>query len=83
LLHSNVPSHNAATVKQILATRKADVLHHPPYSPHLAQSTILSYPKFKFALKSQKFHSTIDIQDVVTGELTAFQKLPRVDKKIT
>lgn len=30
LLHRNVPSHNAATVKHILATRKVAVLHTPP-----------------------------------------------------
>jgi len=71
-MHSNVPSHNAATVKQILDTSKVAVLHHPSYI--LPQPTILSSPKFKFALKGQKFHSTTDIQDVVIGELKSTPK---------
>jgi len=47
LLHSNVPSHNAVTVKQILDTSKFSVLHHPPYSPHLAPANYFILPEIQ------------------------------------
>jgi len=46
-MHSNVPSHNVATVKQILDTSKVAVLHHPPYSPHLAPANYFIFPQIQ------------------------------------
>lgn len=45
LLHSNVPSHNAATVKHILATRKVAVPHNPSYSSDLAPANYFILPQ--------------------------------------
>jgi hypothetical protein len=47
LLHSHVPSHNAATVKHILAARKVAVLHNPPYSPNLAPANYFILPQIQ------------------------------------
>jgi hypothetical protein len=75
LLQGNAPSHNAATVKQVLLNRKVAVLHHPPYLPDLALANYFVFLKFKFALKGQHFQSITEIQDAVTGELNSILKV--------
>ena len=36
LHHDNAPAHTALSVKQFLVLKEITMLHHPPYSPHLA-----------------------------------------------
>jgi len=48
LLHDNAPSHNAAIVQKFLANRNVAVLHHPPYSPHLAPADYFLFPNSNF-----------------------------------
>jgi len=69
-----VPSHNAAIVKKFLANRNVAVLHHPPYSPHLAPADYFLFPKFKFPLKGRNFQTVEEIQCAVTRKLNNISK---------
>jgi histone-lysine N-methyltransferase SETMAR len=52
ILHqNNVPSHNALSVKQFLASKNVTVLTHLPYSPDLYPCDFLPFPKIKSVLK--------------------------------
>jgi histone-lysine N-methyltransferase SETMAR len=67
LLHDNTPSHNATIFKQFLAKRKVTVLDHPPYSPDLAPTDYVLFPKVKSHLKGRLFDPILDIQKAVTS----------------
>ena len=58
LLHDNAPSHNAAIVKKLLANRNVAVLHHSPYSPHLAPADYFLFPQVKSFLKGAAFSNS-------------------------
>jgi hypothetical protein len=75
VLHGNAPSHNAATMKQVLANRKVAVLHHPTYLPEPALVNYFVFPKLKSALQGWHFQSITEIRDVVTGELKSSLKV--------
>ena len=64
-----IEQHHAATVNKFLANRNVAVLHHPPYSPHLAPADYFFFPKLKFNLKERHFQTVEEIQCAVTREL--------------
>jgi hypothetical protein len=47
------------------------VLKHPPYSPDLAPSDFLLFPKIKEILKGRNFDDTDDIRSNMTAALKA------------
>ena len=51
LHHDNAPAHTALSVREFLATKQITVLEHPAYSPELAPSDFLLFPKLKEILK--------------------------------
>jgi len=73
LLHDNA-SHNATIVNQFLAQQKVTVLDYPPYSPDLAPTVYILFPKVKSHLKGRLFDSISDIQKAVTSTLNTIAK---------
>jgi hypothetical protein len=56
ILHQdNVPTHNASSVKQLLAYKNIPVLEHPPYSPDFTPCDFCLFSKIKSELKWTHF----------------------------
>ena len=71
LQHDNAPAHTALSVREVLATKQIIVLEHPAYSPDLATSDFLLFPKMKEILKGRHFDDTDDIKSNTTAALKA------------
>ena len=56
---------------KILATKQITVLEHPAYSPDLAPSDFILFPKIKEILKGRHFDETDDIRNSTTAVLKA------------
>jgi histone-lysine N-methyltransferase SETMAR len=62
LHHDNAPPHHVLRVHESLAKNSITKMDHPPYSPDLAPGGLWLFPKFKNALKGQRFADLSDIQ---------------------
>jgi len=58
-------------VREFLATTQVTVLEHPDYSPDLAPTDFLLFPKIKEILKERQFDDTDDIRSNTTATLKA------------
>ena len=58
----------------ILATKQITVLEHPTYSPDLASSDFLLFPKIKQILKGRHFD---DIDDIRSNTTAALKTIPQ------
>jgi hypothetical protein len=58
---------------EFLASKQITVLEHPPYSPHLAPSDFLLFPKIKEILKGRHLD---DIDDIRSNTMAALKVLP-------
>jgi len=59
-------------VREFLATKQITVLVHPAYTPVLAPSDFLLFPKIKEILKGRHFDDIDDIRGNTTAALKAF-----------
>ncbi|CAH2004434.1 unnamed protein product [Acanthoscelides obtectus] len=58
ILHQdNASSHTAQKTRQYLTEQNLELLDHPPYSPDLNPNDIITFPKIKNRLRSQRFQS--------------------------
>jgi len=62
LHHDNAPAHAALLTRRFLTDNNMAVVPHPPYSPDLAPSDFLLFPKLKTKLKEQRFQMLEEIQ---------------------
>ena len=62
LHHDNAPAHAALLARRFLTDNNMTVVPHPPYSPDLAPSDFLLFPKLKMKLKGRRFHTVEEIQ---------------------
>jgi hypothetical protein len=72
------PSHNATTVKLILAQRQATMLDHPLYLPDLPSADYFLFPKVKFHLKERNVEAISNMQKAVKGTLNTTTKTSRI-----
>jgi hypothetical protein len=49
-------------VQEFLAKNKMAVVHHPPYSPHVAPCDFLHFPKMQMKLRGRRFDTGEEIQ---------------------
>jgi len=75
LHHDNAPAHTALYVREILATKQITVLEHPAFSPDLAPSDFLLFPKIKEILKGRHF---VDIDDIMSNTTAALKAIPQI-----
>jgi len=61
LHHDNAPAHWAVPTNEFLA-KHISLLHHPPYSPHLAPCDFLFFLQLKKTLKVRQFDYVEEIQ---------------------
>jgi transposase len=59
-------------VREILASKQITVLEHPPYSPDLAPSDFLLFPKMKEILKGRHFDDIDDIRSTLKATTVIF-----------
>ncbi|KAG5333087.1 MOS1T transposase, partial [Acromyrmex heyeri] len=71
---SELPAHNALSVKRYLAARGTPVLEHAPYSPDLAPCDFFLFPKIKSALKGTRFESMEEVKRKSAELLNALTK---------
>ena len=71
LHHDNAPAHTALSVREFLATKQITVLEYLPYSPDIALSDFLLFPKIKDILKGRYFDDFDDIRSNTTAALKA------------
>jgi len=69
--HDNSPAHTALSVRAFLATKQITVLEHPAFSPDLAPSDFVLFPKIKKILKGRHFDDIDDIRNNTTAALKA------------
>ena len=62
------------SVREFLATKQIGVLEHPAYSPDLAPSDFLLFPKIKEILKGRHFD---DIDDIRFNTTAALKDIPQ------
>jgi transposase len=62
LHHDNAPAHSAFQTRRFLTDNNVTVVPHPPYSPDLAPSDFLLFPKLKMKLKGRRFQMVEEIQ---------------------
>jgi len=63
LLHHDIaPAHAALLTRRFLTNNNMTVVPHPPYSPDLAPSDFLLFPKLKMELKGRRFQTVEEIQ---------------------
>ena len=79
LHHDNAPAHTTLSVREFLATKQITMLEHPAYSPDLATSDILLFPKIKKILKGKHFD---DIDDIRSNTTAALKAIPQNHYKI-
>jgi len=60
--------------RRFLATKQITVLEHPAYSPDLAPSDFILFPKIKEILKGRHFD---DIDDIRSNTTTALKAIPQ------
>jgi len=60
--------------EEFLATKQITVLEHPAYSPDLAPSDFLLFPKIKEILKGRHFD---DIDDIRSNTKAALKAIPQ------
>jgi transposase len=63
-------------VKEFLARKQITVLERPSYSPDLAPSDFLLFPKVKEILKGRHFDDTDDIRSNTTAALEGHSTKP-------
>jgi hypothetical protein len=63
----------ALSVREFLATKQISVLEHPAYSPDLAPSDFLLFPKLKKILKGRNF----DMDDIWSSTTDAMKAIPQ------
>ena len=66
LHHDNALAHNAFGIREFLAKNNIAVLEQPPYSPDLAPSDFLLFPKLKEIIKGTRFQDSEAIKTAVT-----------------
>ncbi|KFD47942.1 hypothetical protein M514_11175 [Trichuris suis] len=64
--HDNAPAHSSRTVRTVLREFLWEVIPHPPYSPDVAPSDFLLFPKLKEHFKGTLFESTDDARRAVS-----------------
>jgi transposase len=64
----------ALSVRGFLASKQVTVLEHPSYSPDLAPSDFLLFPKIKEILKGRHFD---DIDDIRCNTIAALKATPQ------
>jgi len=57
LHHDNAPAHAALLTRPFLTDNNMTVVPHPPYSPDLAPSDFLLFPKPKMKIKGRRFQT--------------------------
>jgi len=60
--------------EEFLATKQTTMLEHPAYSPYLAPSDFLLFPKIKEILKGRHFG---DIDDIRSNTIAALKAIPQ------
>ena len=68
LHHDNAPAHTALSEREFLATKQITMLEHPAYSPDLAPSDFILFPKIKEILK-EGILMTLMISGVIQRQL--------------
>ena len=68
------PAHMALSVREFLATKQITVLGHPAYSPDLAPTDFLLFPKIKEIMTGRHFD---DIDDIRSNTTTALKTIPQ------
>jgi histone-lysine N-methyltransferase SETMAR len=61
-------------VREFLASKQITVLKHPPYSPDLAPSDFLTFPKIKETLRGRHFDDNDDIRSNTRASLKAISQ---------
>jgi histone-lysine N-methyltransferase SETMAR len=56
--HDNASCHAALSVREFLAKHSIPVVHHPPYSSHLAPCDFFLFPRLKSTLKGNNFKTS-------------------------
>lgn len=69
--HDNAPAHSVLSVKQFLTKNGMTPIDHPPYSPDLAFSYFLFFPRLKRNTKGQRFAIVEEMQQKSLHELQA------------
>ena len=72
--HDNASPQMARSMREFLATKQITVLEQPAYSPDLAPSDFLLFPKIKEILKGRQFD---DIDDVSSNTTAALKAIPQ------
>jgi histone-lysine N-methyltransferase SETMAR len=65
LHHDNARQQCSAQTQDTMTSLKFTVVQHPPYSPDLAPSDFLLFPKFTETLKGQHFSSDAEVEAAV------------------
>ncbi|CAH1994380.1 unnamed protein product [Acanthoscelides obtectus] len=74
ILHQdNASSHTAQKTRQYLTKENVEVLHHPPYSPHLIPNDFFTFPKIKNILRGQRFQSPEEAVDAFKNANKCFE----------
>ena len=76
LLHDNASSHKCEVVKSFLASVKAKVLNHPPYSPYLSPCDFFLFPRLKKMLSGNKYTSRSSLDSAI---YQCLQLIPKED----
>ena len=76
-LHENASSHKCEVVKSFLASEKAKVLNHPPYSPDLSPCDFFLFPRLKKKMFSgNKYTSGSSLGSAI---YQCLQQIPKED----
>ena len=76
LLHDNAFSHKCEVVKSFLASKKVNVLNHPPYSPDLSHYDFFLFPRLKNMLSGNKYTSRSSLGSAI---YQCLQQIPKED----
>ena len=76
LLHNNAFSHKCEVVKSLLASEKAKVLNHPPYSPDLSPCDFFLFPRLKKMFSGNKYTSRSSLGSAI---YQCLQQIPKED----